>query len=188
MSGMRKKRLPRRATAQSLEAAALAYLQRFSTSAANLRAVLMRRVFRAAHAHGDDPEEGAALVDALIARYIRAGLLDDAEYAAARTATLHRRGTSSRGIRARLAAKGVDGSHIDEALQALSAETGETDLKGAFNFARRRRLGPWRTVDRDTHRDRDLAALGRQGYGYEIARQIVDADDVESLEEDIDTR
>ena len=186
MSGTRQKRLPRRITAQSLEAAALAYLQRFSTSAANLRSVLMRRVLRAAQAHGDDPADGAALIDALIARYIRAGLLNDTEYAAARTATLHRRGASTRGIRMRLAAKGVDSDDIDLALQSLAEETPDTDLQGAFNYARRRRLGPWRTANREANRDRDVAALGRQGYGYETARRVVDAENIATLESEID--
>ena len=186
MSEPGKKRLPRPVTPQSLEAAALAYLQRFSTSAANLRNVLMRRVYRAAHAHGDDPADGAAMIDALIERYLRAGLLNDAEYAAARTATFHRRGVSSRGIRQRLSAKGVSSDDIDQALESLVEESGGTDLRGAFNDARRRRLGPWRKSDRDTHRDRDMASLGRQGFGYEIVRRIIDAEDVTSLEEEIE--
>lgn len=181
-----KKRQPRRVSARSLEAAALAHLQRYSTSAANLRAVLMRRVWRAAQANGDDPAEGGVLVDALIERFLRSGLLNDADYAAARAATLHRRGASSRGIRMRLAEKGVDGGQIDQALDSLEDETGGTDIRGAFNFARRRRLGPWRKTDRDSHRDRDMAALGRQGYSYEIVRRIVDADSVEGLEADIE--
>ena len=141
MTPPRKPRPPRKITAQSLDAAALAYLQRFATSAANLRAVLMRRVARAALAHDDDPEDGAALVDALVERYLRTGLLDDAAYAIARTATLHRRGSSPRGIRAWLAAKGVAAEHIDQALAQLGAETGDIDLRGAYNYARRRRLG-----------------------------------------------
>jgi regulatory protein len=186
MSDSRRKRLPRRITAQSLESAALAYLQRFSTSTANLRSVLMRRVLRAAQAHGDDPAQGAALIDSLIARYVRAGLLNDTEYAAARSATLHRRGASTRGIRMRLAAKGVDSDDIDQALETLAEDAPNMDLRGAFNYARRRRLGPWRTANRDASRDRDIAALGRQGYGYEIARRIIDAEDVETLESEVD--
>ena len=31
-------------------------------------------------------------------------------------------------------------------------------------------------------RDRDLAALGRQGFGYDVARKVVDAEDPEALE------
>lgn len=60
-------------TAQYLENAALYYLQRFASSSANLRRVLMGKVERSARAHGTDRSEGAALVEALIERYQRSG-------------------------------------------------------------------------------------------------------------------
>jgi len=69
---------PRKVTAESLERAALHYLERYASSAVNLRRVLMRRVLRAAEAHGSEPADGAALVDALVARVRQGGLLDDA--------------------------------------------------------------------------------------------------------------
>lgn len=177
----RSSRPPRKITAQSIDAAALAYLQRFATSTANLRAVLKRRVWQSAQAHGDDPAAGEALVDALVERYLRAGLLDDAGYAVARAATMHRRGGSPRGIRAWLAGKGVGPDDIDQALAQLDAEGGNIDLRGAYNYARRRRLGPWRSRDRDARRDRDLAALARQGHAYDVARTVIDADDPDAL-------
>lgn len=74
----RKRRGPRKATAKYLENAALYYLQRFSSSAANLRRVMIRKVEKSAHYHGTEPDEGAALVDAMIERYLSSGLLDDA--------------------------------------------------------------------------------------------------------------
>ncbi|MEM9683933.1 MAG: RecX family transcriptional regulator [Pseudomonadota bacterium] len=142
----------------------------------------MRRVQRSARTHGNDPEDGAALVDALIARYRENGLLDDAAYSRSRVESLHRQGASSRMTRSKLAAKGVRSEVIDEALETLTDLAPAPDLAAACNYARRRRLGPWRRADRDTHRDRGLAALGRQGFGYEIARRVVDAEDREDLE------
>ena len=82
---------PRKVTADSLERAALHYLERYATSAANLRRILMRRVLRSAEAHGTDPADGKVLVDALVTRYRKAGLLDDAAYARMRAESLHRR-------------------------------------------------------------------------------------------------
>lgn len=110
-------------TAQYLENAALYYLQRFASSSANLRRVLMGKVERSARAHGTDREEGAALVEALIERYLRSGLLDDKAYAEAKAASLHRRGTSTRGIRGKLALKGLETDHIDAALETVDEET-----------------------------------------------------------------
>lgn len=184
MSGNQKPRLPRKTTPRSIENAALAYLQRYATSAENLRAVLVRKVHRAAYAHEDDPAEGVLLVDALIDRYLRADLLNDATYAEGRVAALHRRGVSRRGIQARLTAKGVSVDDIEKALDLLSADIGNTEFTAACNYARRRRLGPWRTKDRAERRDRDLAALARQGYGYELAHRVIDAESVAALEEE----
>ena len=174
---------PKKATAKHLENVALWYLQRFAASADSLRKVLMRRVEKSARAHDTDREEGAALVEGIIARYRQSGLLNDRQYAEGRALSLHRRGVSGQGIRARLAAKGVGAGDIDSALETLRDEAEEPDLAAAIAYARRRRIGPWRSRgDREERRDRDLAALARQGFGYDIARKVIDADDPEELE------
>lgn len=169
-------------TAAYLERAALHYLERYASSSANLRRILMRRVQKSAAAHGTDPEEGARMIDALIARYQETGLLDDAGYSRMRAESLHRRGASARMTRMKLAAKGVTSDDIDAALDALTETVKEPDLAAAVNYARRRRLGPWRKADRAEYRERDLAALGRQGFGYDIAGKVVDAEDGDQLE------
>ena len=81
-----------------LERWALGYLGRYASSAENLRRVLTRRARR--HAP-EAAQQAGAQIDAIVARYQESGLLDDAAYAAARVASLHRRGDSLRAIRAR---------------------------------------------------------------------------------------
>jgi len=179
----RKRKLPRKATPRSLENAALYYLQRFASSAANLRRVLLRRVERSARAHGSDRGEGAAAVDDIVARFLASGLLNDAAYAEARAGTLHRRGASARKIRASLLQKGVAPEAIEAALQALREEAGDPEFAAAVTLARRRRLGPFRPApDRAARREKDLAALARAGFGYETARLVVEAADPAALE------
>ncbi|HEY0522976.1 MAG TPA: RecX family transcriptional regulator [Stellaceae bacterium] len=184
-------RLPRRVTPAYLENAALHYLQRFATSSANLRRVLMRKVQRAAEAHGDDPAEGAALVEAMLARYQAAGLLDDRQYAAAKAASLQRRGTSSRAIRERLAVRGVDRDLISETVDRLHDEEGG-DLAAAAAFARRRRLGPFRPAaggraagnadEAAARRNKELAAMARAGFAFDVARRVLACTDEEAVE------
>jgi regulatory protein len=177
------RRPPRRVTPDHLENVALHYLQRFASSSANLRRVLMARVERSARAHGTDREEGARWVDALIERYLRSGLLDDRAYAEARAASLHRRGASARTIRQKLAAKGIDRDRAAAAVAAVDADIpGDMDLAAATALARRRRLGPFRRENREAHRQRDLAALGRAGFDCETARRVVDAADPDAIE------
>jgi len=177
-------RIPRKATPQSLENAALYYLGRFASSSENLRRVLMRRVERSARLHDTDREEGLAAVDRIVARFQASGLVDDRAFAEGRAVALHRRGVPARGIRARLAEKGVASGHIEAALAGL-AETGEnTDMAAAVNLARRRRLGPYRPLPASAHtRDKDLAVLARAGFSFDVARRIVEAETPEDLEQ-----
>jgi len=176
-----RRRGPRKATPERLEKAALFYLERYASSSENLRRVLMRRVEASARVHGTDREQGAEAVDAIVQRFLRAGLLDDGAFAEARAASLHRRGVSARGIRLKLGQKGVSEEDIDNALAAL-LETldpeveGDAEVQAAVNYARRRRIGPFRREKREEHRDRDLAALGRQGFSYDTARKVLEMD------------
>ncbi len=136
----------------------------------------MHKVRRSAELHGTDPEAGAAFVHALIRRFERSGILDDRRYAEGKALSLRRRGGSARSIRAALKAKGVAGEETDRALQAANegAVATEADLAAARRLSRRRRLGPWRARDRARHRLKDLAALGRAGFSYDIARAVID--------------
>ncbi len=178
-----RRRGPRRVTASYLENAALHYLERFASSSANLRRVLMRKVARSAHAHGTDLAEGARMVDDLVARYLRSGLLDDAAYAAQQAASLHRRGTSRFGIRGKLKVKGVDAELIGAALDGLGEEQGGGEIAAACALVRRRRLGPYRPPQaRAAHRQKDLAALARAGFSLDVARRVLAADDAEAVE------
>ena len=173
-----RRRGPHKATEDGLQRAALDYLRRNASSEDNLRGVLMRRVARSARAHGTDPTQGAAMVAEIVRRLRRAGLLDDRRYASARAEALNRRGVSGRGIRARLAAKGVAREVIEQALAGLDADA---ELVAALRLARRRRLGPYRPPpERAGRRQRDLAALSRAGFDDDTAGAAIDAEDMPS--------
>jgi len=181
-----RRRTPKRATARHLENVALWYLQRFAASADSLRKVLMRRVEKSARTHETDRAEGARLVEAIIMRFQESGLLDDRVYAQGRASSLHRRGVSTRGIRARLAAKGVGADDIDAALDVLRDTMRQPDLAAAIAYARRRRIGPWRRADeRAEKRERDLAAMARQGFDYDTARRVIEAENSADLEDEM---
>jgi regulatory protein len=160
-----------------LERWALHYLGRYASSAENLRCVLTRRVRR----HSPQTVlQVASLIDALVARYRKSGLLDDAAYAAGRMQSLHRRGTSLQAIRARLAAKGVAASDVADAVSALRAAAPDPDLAAACAFARRRRLGPYRRAAVD--QARELAAFARAGFNRRVAEAVLACADVEAVE------
>jgi regulatory protein len=171
-------------TAAYLERAALHYLERYSASVEMLRRTLRRRVEKRARARGEEASAFFEMIEATVARAVSAGLVDDARFATARLATLRRRGTSSRGASAKLSAKGLSRDAVETAMESEREAVPEADSaaieeKAAFAYAKRRRLGPFRRPDiRALHRDRDLAALARAGFGYDLARRTVDAEEV----------
>ena len=178
----RKRRKPRRITPTYLERAGLAYLERYAASSAHFRTVMLRKVARSAREQGTSVEEGAEMVDALIARFRKAGLLDDVAYASARARSLFRAGRPRPFIVRALRAKGLGADDIDLALQALTDELDYSDIAAAATYVKRRRIGPYRhDKARAENRQRDLAALGRSGFSFGVARAAVDAADPDAL-------
>lgn len=180
-------RMPRRRSAQraaqpldreSLDRAALRYLERFDSSAQNLRRVLAERARRAA-SDADEATHAMRFVDELVERYQSSGLVDDARYAEALARGLRARGSSRRAIVEKLRAKGVERAVIDRALERAERDAIDAELEAARAFARRRRLGPHRPPEeRATRRLRDLGALARAGFGPDTARRaLADPDD-----------
>lgn len=178
----RRRKIPKPATPERLEKAALAYLERFATSSENLRRVLARRVHRSAQLHGTDRQTGLDHIDGLIERYQRAGLLDDMAFACNRAASLSRAGNAKGAIRQKLRAKGVPEQAIENALMTLDAdaEGPDADLLAALRYARRRRFGPFGTGD-PARKQRDMAALARRGFSLDLVRLILEAEDEASL-------
>ena len=71
-------------------------------------------------------------------------------------------------------------------MEQLNEEQPNADLVAAVNFARRRRLGPYASGDRGERRLKDMAALARAGFSSAIARRVVDAEDIETLTEQLE--
>jgi len=185
MTSERGRRVPPRLTPSYIENAALHYLERFASSRANLNRVLTRKARRALDHWGGDPAEAAAWIAAAIDKLAGLGYLDDGAYARMKTAGLARRGASARRIEAALAAKGVAADLVRAALDARADDHPDPERAAAIALARRRRLGPFRAdpATRGAQRDRDLAALGRAGFAWELARAVIDADSPEALDD-----
>ena len=167
-------------TQDRLTRSALHYLERYASSEANLRRVLERKVLKACAALELDPSDFSGLIETVVDTCVRNGLVNDRTYAETKTAGLRRRGGSTRKIEAQLAAKGVDRNTIETVLQ----DTDQSDDDAAWVFARRRRLGPYRTSGkRDEKRDKDLAAMCRAGFSFEIARRVIDAETMSDTNE-----
>ncbi len=157
---------------ETLDKAALGYLERFDTSVANLRRVLRRKAQKLAPEQADESFV-AQCIDELLARYQRSGLLDDLRYAEGIACGLRNRGLGERAIKYRLKAKGVDDVVIGQALERQDASSEEPELEAALRFIKRRRLGKHRSESNPKAHHRDLSALARAGFSYEVARQAL---------------
>lgn len=155
-----------------LERAAVYYLERFASSAENLRRVLTRKARRRAGIGAEPGPEIAAMIAEVVDKAVRSGLVDDASYAGAKLDSLLRRGASTRAARAALAAKGLT---LDTVAAALAGSEPD-EAAQARRYAERKRLGPWRQPPDPARRERDLAALSRAGFPYRIAAAALDGE------------
>ena len=156
----------------ALREAALTHLARYATTRAGLVAVLDRRILRwlrASEGNEAAPAQAAAAREAarrVADRLVQLGALNDAVFAESRARSLNRAGRSRRAVAAHLAAKGVDAETAESALP----DDPEAELAAAVAHARRRRLGPFRTVAADPARvQKELAAFARAGFSRDTA-------------------
>ena len=182
-----KKRAPvRKMTRERVFNIARFHVERFSTTTGHLRVVLMRRVDRALRVHGGDRAEAARWVDEAVQSLVRAGALNDARFALAKAQALRGKGRTAGRIKVALMAKGVPRELID---QAVADSSGPNDAEAAYAsalaYVRRRRLGPFRPKDRvkqdprelRQQEQKDLAALARAGFPFDIARRVLKAEE-----------
>jgi len=182
-------RKPKPLTEKRLEKLALLHIDRYATSIENLRNVLMRRVEKSARNQNIEKKEAEKWINEIITKLVNLRLLDDQAYAENRVRSLHRSGASKNKIMSILSNKGVSKVDTTSAISLLENEYYNRELMAANNYARRRRLGPYRLAEnRKEKRDRDLASLARAGFKYNDAKSIIDASSVELLEIEIHSK
>lgn len=164
-------------TEASLHEAALKYLARFAATEAGLTRVLHARIARwaAEQAAEHDTEMGATAAQAalartmvrhLVARLAAAGAVSDEAFAQSRSRSLARAGRSRRAIAAHLAQRGVPQAVAAEALPTAA----EAELAAALIHARKRRAGPFGTVQTTPEgMRRVLASFARAGFAQDVA-------------------
>jgi regulatory protein len=164
MTAARSRRAKRPLNEGELKQLAMAYVGRFSTTRAKLRAYLQRKIQERGW-EGRQPADLLALSD----RLADLGLIDDADYAEAKARALAARGYGKRRLIETLRGAGVaedDGErarrHSDE--QAVAA---------ALKLAERRRIGPFgASGGGPDERRKAIGVMVRAGHSFELARAI----------------
>ncbi|EIZ78548.1 hypothetical protein WSK_2593 [Novosphingobium sp. Rr 2-17] len=170
-----KRRNPSLLNRNRLDELALAYVARFATTQAKLRAYLQRKIKERGWEEGEDRPD----LDALVEKHVAAGYVDDAVWARMKAGSLLRRGYGARRVGEAMGQAGVSQDLREDVRPDEGAER-----RAALVLARRRRLGPFalQAPDRPT-REKHIAAMLRAGHRLDIARRIIDADDPQSVED-----
>ncbi|ETI65575.1 regulatory protein RecX [Sphingobium sp. C100] len=161
------KRLPTPLDEAALRDLALRHVARFATSRGKLLAYLNRKL-RERGWGGERPADPETLAD----HFVDLHYIDDAGYAAMKSASLARRGYGARRVEEELRAAGIAQSDREQA----DAQTRRDAWSAADRFARRKRLGPYAVGPLDPRqREKAIAAFLRAGHDYALARRWVDA-------------
>jgi len=153
--------------AEALEQAALRYAGRYATTRSKLRAYLVRKVRERGWDGTAEPE-----FDALVERMAALGYVDDRAFAAARAASLGRRGYGERRVGEALRAAGIEDEDAAEARRTARDDA----WNAALRFAERKKIGPFAPAEADrAGRDKALAAMLRAGHPVDLARKLATA-------------
>tara|TARA_B100000686_G_scaffold354171_1_gene463037 strand:- start:1451 stop:2026 length:576 start_codon:yes stop_codon:yes gene_type:complete len=183
----RKRRAPRKISQRYLENAGLYYLERYSSTSANFRRVMRRKITRSAKHHENNPEEIEefhSILEDIILRYQSSGLLNDPLYAFSKVRSLRAKGNSARMIQSKLFQKGLKPEQIDAAMQEYrddqDANGREIERQAAEKYARKKRLGPHRIPPDPERYQKDMASMARAGFSYDTVKSVLDLNDMES--------
>lgn len=171
------RRAPKPLNRAVLEELALAYVARFSTTQGKLNAYL-RRKLRERGWEDEQREDGEAAVEAIVARFVAAGYIDDAAWAKSKSESLLRRGYGVRRVAQALDAAGVDSDSRAEVRPGIQAQR-----RAALAFLRKRRFGPFGLAEPDRAvREKQIAAMLRAGHALDSARELVNAISIDAAE------
>lgn len=168
-----KKSPPKPPTKARLRNIALYYLERFESSESNLRTVLRRRIDK--YAFFDKayrPEQAYQWADEVVEECLKHNFVNDERFAGIKIESYLNAGKSKRYIEQKLKQKGVD----DKVIANLFEDADYSEYDTALNFARKKKIACFRTDEesRSANRQKDLAALVRAGFDYDVAKEVLD--------------
>lgn len=155
---------------------ALHYLGTYSSSIENLRKTMEKRALR--KYDGISIEEAKHLASHAIEFCISNQFISDESYADTKAAAGIRKGHSRNRILKTLEQKGVERETASEALRDVD------DLYNATVFAKRKRIGPWRSKELDNkQKQREFGSFARNMFSNSIAIKVInmtveDADEI----------
>ena len=173
----RAKKVPKRITDTYLHNSGLYYLERYAASSNHFRTVMLRKVKRSCMHHTDQNyDDCTKLVEDLVEKFKRTGLLNDDLYIASMVGSYRRKGLSKRMITQKLMMKGVESETVQDYLskhdEQKHEDTQGAELKAAAIHCRKKKLGAYGGPN-SPEADKQLARLARAGFGFDIAKKAL---------------
>lgn len=171
----KRKRPTKKITPQRLKNIGLYYLKRFESSVENLRSVLQKRVNQYAKENPEfNKQEAYQWVENVLAEFEKLHYLDDERFTEIKVRHYLAVGKPARYIQNKLREKGIANAQIDEMLD----DFGYNPQKMALKLAKRKKIGPFRPNEeaRKLNRQKDMAALIRAGFDYDVVSEIMGMD------------
>ena len=127
-----------------------------------------------------EAREAEKLLQDTIKKFQDLGFINDKAFAIGYMNSLHKRGFSRAKIRAKFAAKGLSAELFEKALE--DNNIGSDELWAALRYLQRKRKGPFRIKEGDeTTLQKEMAALARQGFSYDVVKKALDLDEESAL-------
>lgn len=150
----------------------LNYLARFEVSQNKLEFKLKER--REKYPTDVAVSEYNTVLNAVIAKLLEQNLLSDTRYGQSRIRQLYARGKATSFIKQDLRRNGLDEFLIEDLLSQEADEEYSPDELTALRYIKKRKFGCYRIVNADyKQKQKELAALARQGFGYDLANRML---------------
>lgn len=172
---LKHKRPAKKITPQRLKNIGLYYLKRFESSVENLRSVLQKRVNQYAKENPEfNKQDAYQWVENVLTEFEKLHYLDDKRFTEIKVRSYLSAGKPARYIQNKLREKGIANAQIEDMLDDFGYNPQEMALK----LAKRKKIGPFRPDEesRKQNRQKDMAALIRAGFDYDVVSEIIGAD------------
>ena len=167
-----------------LEKKSIIYLERFSSSSNNLRSILITSAKKYTKEYSLDSDI-LDTIDRIIEKLKMKKVLDDYEYSISKSKKYMRQGWGERKIHSYLLSKRVAKDIILKCFNEINEEFGSIDKLAAFKFVKKKKMGPFRLNREITpeNKKKEYALMARSGFSLEVARTILELNDINNLEE-----
>lgn len=162
---------------------ALRYLNRFPATSHKMARHLFNKAFPQLEHFDLSEEQLTENIGKVVEDLIKAGFINDTEFAASKARIMARQGRSVAQIGLKLQEMEFSEADQSQALEELGEDRQALDRRAAARIVKRRRFGPFKPEEtRGERRNKELASLARQGFSFDVATLVIDAPGIENIE------